>query len=77
MKSEIVMGVAALMMVAILGSSFLQIYYYKFTGGKRLFKMAPLHHHFELSGWAESKVASRFWIISILCAGLALALLRG
>ncbi|MDR0319322.1 MAG: phospho-N-acetylmuramoyl-pentapeptide-transferase [Rickettsiales bacterium] len=77
MKSEIIMGVASLMMVAILASSFLQIYYYKFTGGKRLFKMAPLHHHFELSGWAESKVSERFWIITILCAGLALALLRG
>ncbi|MCL2629557.1 MAG: phospho-N-acetylmuramoyl-pentapeptide-transferase [Alphaproteobacteria bacterium] len=76
MKSEIIMGVAALMMVAILASSFLQIFYYKFTG-KRLFKMAPLHHHFELSGWKESKVAERFWIITILFGGLALALLRG
>jgi phospho-N-acetylmuramoyl-pentapeptide-transferase len=77
MKSEIIMGVASLMMVAILGSSFLQIYYYKLTGGKRLFKMAPLHHHFELSGVAETMVANRFWIMTILFAGLSLALLRG
>jgi phospho-N-acetylmuramoyl-pentapeptide-transferase len=77
LKSEIIMGVASLMMVAILMSSFLQIFYFKFTGGKRLFKMAPLHHHFELMGVPESKVASRFWIMTILFCGMALALLRG
>ncbi len=75
-KHEIIMGIAAGMMVLILMSSFLQIYYFKFTGGKRLFKMAPLHHHFEQLGWAETKVVTRFWIISILFCCLALALLK-
>ena len=54
-------------------SVILQVSYYKFTGatsgeGKRLFKMAPIHHHFELSGWPESKVVVRFWIIGLLLA---------
>jgi phospho-N-acetylmuramoyl-pentapeptide-transferase len=43
---------------------------------KRIFKMAPLHHHFELSGWSESKVVVRFWIIGILLALLSLSTLK-
>jgi len=43
---------------------------------KKLFKAAPLHHHFQLSGWAESKITVRFWIIASLCAALALATLK-
>ena len=48
---------------------------YKLTG-KRVFKMAPIHHHFELKGWPEPKVIVRFWIISILLALVALASLK-
>lgn len=47
-------------------SVIIQVTYFKMTGGKRFFKMSPLHHHFELSGWAESKVVSVFIIISII-----------
>lgn len=47
-------------------SVIIQVVYFKFTGGKRFFKMAPLHHHFELSGWDESKIVSVFIIISII-----------
>ncbi|MGE5633002.1 MAG: phospho-N-acetylmuramoyl-pentapeptide-transferase [Caulobacteraceae bacterium] len=47
-------------------SDIIQVAYFKMTGGKRFFKMAPLHHHFELSGWAESKVVSVFIIASII-----------
>ncbi|HWR62212.1 MAG TPA: phospho-N-acetylmuramoyl-pentapeptide-transferase [Clostridia bacterium] len=47
-------------------SVMIQVAYFKLTGGKRFFKMAPLHHHFELSGWDESKVVSVFIIISII-----------
>jgi len=46
------------------------------TTGKRILKMAPMHHHFELSGWAEQKVVVRFWLISIMCALVALATLK-
>jgi len=55
----------------------LQIAYFKWSKGRRLFKMAPLHHHFELAGWSETHVTQRFWLVGILGAmlGIALALL--
>lgn len=58
-------------------SDILQVSYYKRTKGKRLFRMAPLHHHFELCGWSEVQVTLRFWIIGILggMLGVALALI--
>ncbi len=54
----------------------LQVLYFKATGGKRLFKMAPLHHHFELVGWSETQIVQRWWLIAMLTAmiGIALAL---
>ena len=52
----------------------LQVIYFKITGGKRLFKMAPLHHHFELLGWGQVTVVLRFWIIAGLCVALGLGL---
>jgi len=58
-------------------SVILQIGYFKLTKGRRLFKMAPLHLHFELLGWSETQVTQRFWLIGILTAmlGIALALI--
>lgn len=56
-------------------SVFLQIYFFQ-THGRRIFKMAPLHHHFELKGWAEPKVTIRFWIIGIILALIALTSLK-
>jgi phospho-N-acetylmuramoyl-pentapeptide-transferase len=57
-------------------SDVLQIVYFKLTHGKRLFKMAPLHHHFELLGWSETQIVQRFWLIGLLGAifGIAVAL---
>ncbi len=57
-------------------STTLQVLYFKATGGKRLFKMAPLHHHFELIGWSETQIVQRWWLIAMLAAmiGIALAL---
>lgn len=55
-------------------SDILQVTYFRLTGGKRLFKMAPLHHHFELSGWSETQVVQRFWLISLLAAMIGVAL---
>ncbi len=55
-------------------SVMLQVAYFKYTGGKRLFKMSPLHHHFELSGWSETQVVQRFWLISLLTALFAVGL---
>lgn len=57
-------------------SVIIQVAYFKATGGKRIFRMAPLHHHFELGGWSETQVVQRFWLVSLLFAmfGVALAL---
>ncbi len=54
----------------------LQVGSYKLRGGKRIFRMAPLHHHFELSGWSESKVIARFWILALVFALFALTTLK-
>ncbi len=55
-------------------SDIIQIGYFKMSGGKRVFKMAPLHHHFELSGWDEEKITLRFWIVGILAGLLGVTL---
>jgi len=55
-------------------SVILQVFYYRRTGGKRLFKMAPLHIHFELSGWSETHVVQRFWLVGLLAGMLGVAL---
>jgi phospho-N-acetylmuramoyl-pentapeptide-transferase len=57
-------------------SVILQVGYFKSTGGKRLFRMAPLHHHFELIGWSEPKVITRFVIVAIIFALFSLATLK-
>jgi phospho-N-acetylmuramoyl-pentapeptide-transferase len=57
-------------------SVILQVGSYKLRGGKRIFKMAPIHHHFELSGWSESKVITRFWIMALVFALFALTTLK-
>ncbi len=81
LKSELIMGIAAGMMVLILLSSFIQTMYFKATRkitgtGRRVFLRAPLHHHFEEHGWPETKIVDRFFILSILFSGLALVLLK-
>ncbi len=57
-------------------SVILQVGSYKLRNGKRIFRMAPLHHHFELEGWTESQVVVRFWILGVLCAFVALATMK-
>lgn len=56
------------------GSVIIQRAYFKVTGGKRIFRMSPLHHHFELKGWAEVTVVVRFWIIAGLCVAAGLGM---
>jgi phospho-N-acetylmuramoyl-pentapeptide-transferase len=69
--------IVCIIFVAEAGSVVLQVAYFKRTGGKRLFKMSPLHNHFVLLGWSEMHITQRFWLISILAAmlGISLALL--
>jgi len=57
-------------------SVLIQVSYFKLTGGKRIFRMAPLHHHFELIGWSEQKIVVRFWIAGIVFALFSLATLK-
>jgi phospho-N-acetylmuramoyl-pentapeptide-transferase len=57
-------------------SVIIQVTYFKRTGGKRIFRMSPLHHHFELSGWPETAVTARFWLASVLLSGVGMAIVR-
>jgi phospho-N-acetylmuramoyl-pentapeptide-transferase len=77
-RQEIVLFVMGGVFVAETVSVMLQVGYFKMTGGKRIFRMAPLHHHFELSGWKENQVVVRFWIITMMLvlAGLSTLKLR-
>jgi phospho-N-acetylmuramoyl-pentapeptide-transferase len=75
-KQEILLIVVGGIFVMEVMSVILQVGFFKFTKGKRIFRMAPIHHHFELKGWAEPKIIVRFWIISILLAMLAISTLK-
>lgn len=57
-------------------SVILQVSYFRLTGGKRIFRMAPLHHHFELKGWSEPKIIVRFWILTVIFVLCGLATLK-
>ncbi|NIA21973.1 MAG: phospho-N-acetylmuramoyl-pentapeptide-transferase [Anaerolineaceae bacterium] len=57
-------------------SVILQVGYFKLSGGKRIFLMTPIHHHFQLKGWTETQTVVRFWLIGAMCAALALATLK-
>ena len=74
-KHEIVLAITGGLFVLEAFSVIIQVVSYKLTG-KRVFKMAPIHHHFEKKGWAESTVVIRFWIISIILALIGLATLK-
>ncbi len=75
--SVLILPIVALPLVITSLSVILQISYKKFTGGKKLFKLAPIHHHFEAIGWPSYKVTMRFWILSVVFAiiGIILAII--
>jgi phospho-N-acetylmuramoyl-pentapeptide-transferase len=75
-KQELLLPIVGGVFVLEAVSVVLQVGYFKATGGKRLFKMAPLHHHFELIGWSEPKVITRFVIVAIIFALFSLATLK-
>ncbi len=74
-KQELLLPVVAGLFVIEASSVIIQVGYFKLTG-RRFFRMAPLHHHFELLGWSETKVTMRFWIIAFLLAMLSLSTLK-
>jgi phospho-N-acetylmuramoyl-pentapeptide-transferase len=59
-----------------LASTILQVGYFKWSGGKRIFRCAPIHHHFHLGGWSESQVVVRFWVITAMLGAIALAVVK-
>lgn len=75
-KHEIVLAIIGGLFVIETLSVIIQVYYFKISGGKRIFRMAPLHHHFEKKGWSESKVVIRFWILAIIFALIGLSSLK-
>jgi phospho-N-acetylmuramoyl-pentapeptide-transferase len=76
-RTELLLVVIGGLFVAITASVILQVGWFKISGGKRIFRMAPLQHHFELLGWAEITIVVRFWIISGLCVATGLGIFYG
>ncbi len=74
-KQELILVIVGGLFVAEVLSVLIQVYSFRYRG-KRVFRMAPLHHHFELSGWQEPKVTVRFWIVAIVLSLIALASLK-
>jgi phospho-N-acetylmuramoyl-pentapeptide-transferase len=74
-KHEIVMAIVGGLFVVEAASVIIQVGFFKMTG-RRVFLMAPIHHHFEKLGWTESQVVIRFWIISVMLALIGLSTLK-
>ncbi|MDR2724685.1 MAG: phospho-N-acetylmuramoyl-pentapeptide-transferase [Candidatus Adiutrix sp.] len=75
-KQELILIVVGGLFVMEALSVIIQVGYFRLTGGRRVFRMAPLHHHFELKGWSEPKIIVRFWIIAIILAMIGLSTLK-
>ena len=75
MKLELLLPIVGLIYVIEALSVVLQVGYFKISGGKRIFKMAPIHHHFEKCGYKEVQVVIAFWIFSIICCIIGLGMI--
>jgi len=75
-RNELLLPIVGGVFVLEAVSVILQVGYFRYTGGKRIFQCAPLHHHFHLKGWSEPQVVIRFWLLGVACAALALATLK-
>lgn len=75
-RQEIVLAIMGGVFVAETVSVAMQVLYFKYSDGKRIFRMAPLHHHYELKGWPEPKIIVRFWIITLILVLIGLASLK-
>ena len=75
-RQEIVLFIMGGVFVAETLSVMIQVLFFKWSGGKRIFRMAPLHHHYELGGWKESQVVVRFWIITMMLVLFGLSTLK-
>lgn len=75
-RQEVVLFIMGGVFVAETLSVMIQVLYFKYSGGKRVFRMAPLHHHYELSGWKETQIVVRFWIITMILVLIGLSTLK-
>jgi phospho-N-acetylmuramoyl-pentapeptide-transferase len=75
-KHELILGIIGGLFVIETISVILQVFYFKISGGRRIFLMAPIHHHFEKKGWAESTIVIRFWIVATILALIGLSSLK-
>jgi phospho-N-acetylmuramoyl-pentapeptide-transferase len=75
-RQELIFAIMGMLFVVEALSVILQVGSYKLRNGKRIFKMAPIHHHFELKGWPETKVVIRFWIITVILVLIGLAAIK-
>jgi phospho-N-acetylmuramoyl-pentapeptide-transferase len=75
-RNEILLLIIGGVFMIELFSVILQVGFFKYTGGKRLFRCAPIHHHFHLAGWSEPQVVVRFWLLAAAFAAIALATLK-
>jgi phospho-N-acetylmuramoyl-pentapeptide-transferase len=75
-RQEVVLFIMGGLFVAETLSVMLQVLYFRISGGKRIFRMAPLHHHYELGGWKETQVVVRFWIVTIMLVLFGLSTLK-
>jgi phospho-N-acetylmuramoyl-pentapeptide-transferase len=70
-----ILPIIAIIPVSVVLSVILQVGFFKLTKGRRLFKMAPIHHHFELMGWSETQVVQRFWLVALSAAMIGVGLI--
>ncbi len=75
-RQEFLLLIIGAVFVAEALSVIIQVGYFKLSGGKRVFRCAPIHHHFHLLGWTEQQVVVRFWLITALCVAVALATIK-
>ena len=75
-RQELMLLIAGGVFVMEAFSVLAQVGFFKWTGGRRLFRCAPIHHHFHLGGWSEPQTVVRFWLIAIMFAALALATIK-
>ncbi|NEE04605.1 phospho-N-acetylmuramoyl-pentapeptide-transferase [Phytoactinopolyspora halotolerans] len=73
-RTELLLVILGGLFAAVTMSVVLQVGYFKLTGGRRLFRMTPLHHHFELKGWSEVTIVVRFWIVAGICVATGLGI---
>jgi phospho-N-acetylmuramoyl-pentapeptide-transferase len=75
-RQEILLLIIGGVFFMVMASVIIQVGYFKWTGGRRIFRISPIHYHFHLGGWSEHQVVTRFWVLAVVCAMVALVSLK-